>query len=57
MEEGVRAGEVEGEIASRLRVLLAEKGMGNVRFEIVRVPSLPPDPETGKFRLIVPAGA
>jgi phenylacetate-coenzyme A ligase PaaK-like adenylate-forming protein len=57
MEEGVRAGEVEAEIAARLRVLLGEKGMGNVRFEIERVPKLPPDPETGKFRLIVPAGA
>lgn len=57
MEEGVRAGEVEGEIAARLRVLLAEKGMDNVRFEIERVTSLAPDPGTGKFRLIVPAGA
>jgi phenylacetate-CoA ligase len=57
MEEGVSAGEVEREIAARLRVLLSEKGMENVRFGIERVPTLPPDPETGKFRLIVPAGA
>jgi len=57
MEEGVRAGEVEQEIAARLRVLLREKGMENVRFGIERVAELPPDPETGKFRLIVPAGA
>jgi len=46
---------VEREIATRLRGLLDEKGMGNVRFTIERVSELPPDPETGKFRLIVPA--
>ncbi len=57
LEEGVHAGEVEAEIALRLRALLREKGMENVRFGIERVPGLPPDPETGKFRLIVPAGA
>jgi phenylacetate-coenzyme A ligase PaaK-like adenylate-forming protein len=57
LEEGVHAGEVEKAIASRLRVLLHEKGMDNVRFTIEQVPSLAPDPETGKFRLIVPAGA
>jgi phenylacetate-CoA ligase len=56
MEEGVPAGEVEAAIAARLRVLLREKGMENVRFGIERVPKLEPDPETGKFRLIVPAG-
>ncbi len=56
VEEGVHAGEVEAEIAARLRHLLAEKGMANVRFTIERVPSLTPDPDTGKFRLIVPAG-
>lgn len=57
MEEGVHAGEVEKEVAARLRVLLREKGMENVRFSIERVPELSPDPTTGKFRLIVPAGA
>lgn len=57
VEEGVPAGEVEKEIADRLRALLREKGMENVRFEIERVIKLPPDPTTGKFRLIVPAGA
>jgi phenylacetate-coenzyme A ligase PaaK-like adenylate-forming protein len=56
VEEGVSAGEVEEAIAARLRALLREKGMENVRFEIERVPNLPPDPETGKFRLILPAG-
>ncbi|HEX5138601.1 MAG TPA: hypothetical protein VFY93_16635 [Planctomycetota bacterium] len=54
VEEGVSAGEVEGEIAARLRALLDEKGMQNVRFTLERVPELAPDPETGKFRLIVP---
>ncbi len=57
LEEGVHAGEVEAEITARLRALLREKGMENVRFGIERVPELPLDPETGKFRLIVPAGA
>jgi phenylacetate-coenzyme A ligase PaaK-like adenylate-forming protein len=57
VEEGVSAGEVEAGIASRLRALLREKGMENVRFTIERVAALPPDPSTGKFRLIVPAGA
>jgi phenylacetate-CoA ligase len=57
LEEGVPAGEVEAAIAARLRHLLDEKGMSNVRFAIEQVPSLAPDPETGKFRLIVPAGA
>jgi phenylacetate-CoA ligase len=57
VEEGVSAGEVEEAIAARLRVLLREKGMENVRFKLERVPALNPDPETGKFRLIVPAGA
>ncbi|MCK6459522.1 MAG: hypothetical protein L6Q95_06465 [Planctomycetes bacterium] len=57
VEEGAPAGEVEEAIAARLRVLLREKGMENVRFAIERVPALPVDPETGKFRLIVPAGA
>jgi phenylacetate-CoA ligase len=56
VEEGVHAGEVERDIGARLRTLLREKGMDNVRFEIERVASLAPDPETGKFRLIVPAG-
>jgi phenylacetate-CoA ligase len=57
LEEGVSAGEVEKEIAARLRVLLREKGMENVRFEIERVRQLTPDAQTGKFRLIVPADA
>lgn len=55
VEEGASAGEVEGAIAARLRALLREKGMENVRFGIDRVATLPLDPETGKFRLIVPA--
>ncbi len=54
-EEGVDAGEVEEAARARLRVLLEEKGMGNVRLTLERVPALMPDPETGKFRLVVPA--
>jgi len=53
LDEAARAA-VEREIDARLRELLAEKGMENVRFAIERVGELPPDPETGKFRLIVP---
>jgi len=54
LDEPARAA-VEREIAARLRALLDEKGMQNVRFTIERVNELPPAPETGKFRLIVPA--
>jgi phenylacetate-coenzyme A ligase PaaK-like adenylate-forming protein len=57
LEEGVAAGEVVKEIAERLGALLRQKEMGNVRFAIERISLLAPDPETGKFRLIVPAGA
>jgi phenylacetate-coenzyme A ligase PaaK-like adenylate-forming protein len=53
----VEAADVEREIGERLRELLAQKRMGNVRFEIQRVDELGLDPRTGKFRLIVPAVA
>ncbi|MCZ6785663.1 MAG: hypothetical protein O7E54_00720, partial [Planctomycetota bacterium] len=53
----VEAANVEREIGERMRALLTQKRMNNVRFEIHRVDELGPDPKTGKFRLIVPAVA
>jgi phenylacetate-coenzyme A ligase PaaK-like adenylate-forming protein len=40
---------------ARFGALLAQKEMRNVRYEVEAVDDLPPDPKTGKFRLIVPA--
>lgn len=42
------------EIERNLRLLLSQKEMDNVSFEIRLVEDLPVDPKTGKFRLIVP---
>lgn len=40
-------------IHEKLTAILAEKNMLNVRFEIEEVDSLPLDPATGKFRLVM----
>ena len=45
------------DLGERLKAIMAEKEMENVRFEIVRVDSIPVDPKTRKFRLIVDAPA
>jgi len=42
------------DMAARLRVLLGEKRMDNVQFDLREVPTFTHDPETGKFKLIVP---
>lgn len=41
------------QIRKKLKVILAEKDMENVRFEIERVETLEIDPHSGKFRLVV----
>jgi phenylacetate-coenzyme A ligase PaaK-like adenylate-forming protein len=41
------------EIARKLDAILAEKHMGNVRYEIEEVDAVVSDPKTGKFRLVV----
>lgn len=43
-------------IEDTVKALLADKEMRNVRFEIEEVESLPIDPITGKFRLVVQGG-
>jgi phenylacetate-coenzyme A ligase PaaK-like adenylate-forming protein len=45
----------ERAIHQRWRALLAEKHLDNVQFRVEEVPTLGPDPRTGKFRLVVPA--
>ena len=40
-------------VRERLTSILAEKEMGNVRFEIEQVEALEIDPHSGKFRLVV----
>lgn len=40
-------------IRQKMNAILAEKEMGNVRFEIEQVQDLAIDPKTGKFRLVV----
>ncbi len=42
-------------IYHRWHALLAEKHLDNVHFRVEEVPTLGPDPRTGKFRLVVPA--
>ncbi len=44
---------IRRQIREKLRAILAEKEMDNVRFEIEEVDSLPIDPMSGKFRLVV----
>jgi len=41
------------ETRQKLRLILSEKDMENVAFEINEVPDLPVDPKTGKFKLIL----
>lgn len=41
------------QVREKLTAILAEKEMGNVRFEIEEVESLEIDPRSGKFRLVV----
>lgn len=41
------------DICSKMRYILSEKAMENVRFEIKEVTSLWVDPNTGKFKLVV----
>jgi phenylacetate-coenzyme A ligase PaaK-like adenylate-forming protein len=45
----------ERAIHERWVALLHEKHLDNVRFRVEEVPTLGPDPRTGKFRLVVPA--
>ena len=56
LESGLDADARESVIAAtklRWREILADKAMSNVRFSVVIVDSIPVDPLTGKFRLIV----
>jgi phenylacetate-coenzyme A ligase PaaK-like adenylate-forming protein len=60
LEAGLTAKEREetlGRIQERMRGILEEKEMNNVRFEIEEVESLAIDPHSGKFRLVVREGA
>lgn len=41
---------------ARLHELLSQKGLGNVRFELVVVDDIAVDPVTRKFRLVLPPG-
>ena len=41
------------QVREKMRALLAEKEMDNVRFEIEEADTLPIDPVSGKFRLVV----
>jgi phenylacetate-coenzyme A ligase PaaK-like adenylate-forming protein len=43
-----------GEIETRLKAILSEKGLDNVTFKIEEVDDLPVDKRTGKFKLILP---
>lgn len=45
--------EAQDRIRRELQLLLDEKNMRNVRYEIDAVDSLPVDPKTGKFRLVL----
>jgi phenylacetate-CoA ligase len=51
---------IRRQIREKMSAILVEKEMDNVRFEIEEVESLPTDPVSGKFRLVVrrrPSGA
>lgn len=43
------------DMRSKMRHILSEKAMDNVRFEVKEVDALSVDPKTGKFKLILPA--
>ncbi len=45
-----------GEIETRLKAILSEKGLDNVTFKIEEADDLPVDEKTGKFKLILPPG-
>jgi phenylacetate-coenzyme A ligase PaaK-like adenylate-forming protein len=45
--------DVRARVEEKLRSILAEKEMDNVSFDIQEVDSIPVDPHSGKFRLIV----
>lgn len=55
LENGAPREAVIADVGQRLRRILAEKRMANVRFEVEPVDGLERDPRTGKFRLIVGA--
>ena len=44
---------IRRQIREKMRAILVEKEMDNVRFEIEEVETLPIDPVSGKFRLVV----
>ena len=45
--------EVKDKIKIKMNNLLFEKDMRNIEFRVKEVEKLPPDPETGKFKLII----
>ncbi|MBT8145972.1 MAG: hypothetical protein KJN90_03915, partial [Gammaproteobacteria bacterium] len=58
LESGLAAAEHENAIRNtekRLREMLIQKRMENVKFNVVVVEDLPVNEKTGKFQLIVPA--
>jgi phenylacetate-CoA ligase len=52
-EEGRRKAALD--VGRRLHEILGQKGLGNVRFEVVPVDEIPVNPRTRKFQLIVEA--
>ncbi len=45
---------IESELRRQLRAVLTEKGLFHVDFALRRVAKIPPDPRTGKKRLVIP---
>lgn len=54
LDESGRRNAVAG-VQARLREILAQKGLANVRFEVLPVDEIPVNPRTRKFQLIVEA--
>ncbi len=50
----VRQETVEGELRRQLTTILSEKGLVHVDFTLRQVAKIPPDPRTGKKRLVIP---
>jgi len=48
---------IKNELRQQLTVILREKGLEKVRFDLRQAASIPPDPNTGKKRLVIPLGA
>lgn len=51
---GARWEQIENELQQQIRTILKEKGLLYVDFVLRRATKIPPDPKTGKKRLVVP---